>query len=179
MRERSTAEVADALDEPNVRLIDVRPIDAYNGWRLRGEARGGHIRGAKAMPRKWARYIDWPDIVRAKGLARTDSLILYGYSEEDAGEVARHFARAGYEDVAVYNGFIDEWAADPDRPMDRLARYRQLVPASWLQTLLTRGTAPEYDNDRYVLCHAHYQNRGAYEEGHIPGAIEIDTNELE
>lgn len=26
---------------------------AYNGWRLQGEARGGHIPGAVAFPREW------------------------------------------------------------------------------------------------------------------------------
>jgi thiosulfate/3-mercaptopyruvate sulfurtransferase len=30
-----------------------------------------------------------------------------------------------------------------------------------------------------VLCHAHYQNPADYEAGHIPGAVALDTNELE
>ena len=34
------------LDDPGLTVIDVRPIAAYNGWRLGGETRGGHIPGA-------------------------------------------------------------------------------------------------------------------------------------
>jgi thiosulfate/3-mercaptopyruvate sulfurtransferase len=53
------------------------------------------------------------------------------------------------------------------------------VPARWVQSLILRGSAAEYDNDRFVICHAHYQNPADYDEGHIPGAISLDTNSLE
>jgi thiosulfate/3-mercaptopyruvate sulfurtransferase len=63
--------------------------------------------------------------------------------------------------------------------MENLPRCRNLVSANWLKQLMETGTAPEYDNDRFVICHAHYRNIGAYNEGHIPGAIALDTNCLE
>jgi thiosulfate/3-mercaptopyruvate sulfurtransferase len=34
-------------------------------------------------------------------------------------------------------------------------------------------------NERHVICHAHYRNRGDYERGHIPTAVELNTNLLE
>jgi thiosulfate/3-mercaptopyruvate sulfurtransferase len=154
-------------------------VDAYNGWKLRGEPRGGHIPGARSLPAKWSAYIDWLDIVQAKGIAPDDRLILYGYDREETERVARQFNRAGYGHVSVYHNVHDEWSPDPERPLERLARYRQLVPAAWLKELLDNGTAAEYDNDRFIVCHAHYRNRAAYEEGHIPGAVDLDTNTLE
>jgi 3-mercaptopyruvate sulfurtransferase SseA len=175
----STRELHGLLDDPGLQLVDVRPIDAYNGWRLRGEARGGHITGARTVPAKWADYVDWIEIVRAKGFQPGRPLVVYGYDAEDTGKVADLFARAGYGDVRRYPDLVSGWCADPTLPMTRLPRYTQLVSPWWLKELLTQGTAPEYSGERYVLCHAHYRNRGDYEKGHIPGAVDVDTNFLE
>jgi thiosulfate/3-mercaptopyruvate sulfurtransferase len=63
--------------------------------------------------------------------------------------------------------------------MEKLDRYKHLVSADWLKELISKGKAPEFDNEKFIICHAHYQNRKAYEEGHIPEAIDLDTNILE
>jgi 3-mercaptopyruvate sulfurtransferase SseA len=178
-RSLSTSQLVDALRHPDVRLIDVRPVEAYNGWRMRNEARGGHIAGARSLPHKWIRYLDWPDIVQAKGLSPAHRLVVYGYDQAEADEVARHFAGVGYRNVAVYDEFLTTWSPDSSLPLDRLPRYRRLVSAQWLDGLLRTGTAPEYDNRNCVLCHTYYRNRAAYDQGHIPGAVPIDTNTLE
>jgi molybdopterin synthase sulfurtransferase len=175
----ATADLLGILEERTAQLVDVRPIDAYNGWRLGGEARGGHITGARALPFKWAAYIDWIDTVRAKGLRPDEPVVLYGYEEEQTAEVARLFRAAGYGDVRTYHAFLDEWCTDPALPMNRLARYRHLVPAGWVNQVITTGDAPEHDGGPVVICHAHYRNPGDYDEGHIPGALSLDTNTLE
>ncbi len=177
--EVTTAEIADLGSAARVRLVDVRPVDAYNGWRLHDEPRGGHIPGAKSLPSKWTGYIDWLDAVRTKGIDPAHQVVVYGYGRDDSERVAQHFKRAGYEDVRKYDRFVAEWCGDPQRPLAQLPRYRHLVPATWLEQLLRTGAAPEYENDRFVLCHAHYRNPAAYDEGHIPGAVAIDTNSLE
>ena len=64
-------------------------------------------------------------------------------------------------------------------PMEMMERYTQLVSPKWLIELITKGSAPEYQNNKYLICHAHYRNREDYEKGHIPGAIDIDTLLLE
>jgi thiosulfate/3-mercaptopyruvate sulfurtransferase len=175
----STEELYEQSGNSGNQLIDVRSVDAYNGWRLQNEARGGHIEGAKSLPFKWTNYIDWIEIVRAKNILPEESLILYGYDNIETTKVAHLFIRAGYEDVKIYPSFVDEWAANERYPMQKLANYSQLVSAEWLNELILTGKAPEYDNDNYVLCHAYYHDRLAYEEGHIPGAVELDTNLLE
>ncbi len=175
----STRELRDRMENPRVQLVDVRPIDAYNGWRLRGEERGGHIEGARTLSFKWTDYLDWIEIVRGKKIRPEHSLVVYGYDRAETDEVASRFGRAGYERVRPYHHFVDEWCADDALPMDHLPRYTQLVSPWWLKELVSEGAAPEYRGDRYVVCHAHYRNRGDYEEGHIPGAVELDTNLLE
>jgi thiosulfate/3-mercaptopyruvate sulfurtransferase len=119
------------------------------------------------------------DIVRSKDISPDHSLILYGYESEEAEKVAQCFIKAQYTDVSVYSDFTNEWCADRELPMSRMSRYRQLVSAQWLNDLIVNNNAPEYENNKYVICHAHYRNIGAYNEGHIPGAIELDTNSLE
>lgn len=173
----SARELHDRLAAPHLQLVDVRPIDAYNGWCLGGEPRGGHLPGARALPARWLAYIDWIEIVRAKGIRPERPVVLYGYQAEDAEAVARGFRRAGYADVAVYDGFAREWSADL-RPLEHLPRYRQLVPAGWLREALAGGSGPE-GGGRVVLCHCHYRRTGDYERGHIPGALDLDTNRLE
>lgn len=175
----STEDVLHGLSDPDPQIIDVRPIDAYNGWRLRQQRRGGHIRGARTLPAKWAAYLDWIEIVRSKGLRPDAPVIVYGYEDEKTERVAGLLGRAGYDHVRCYGDFVDGWCADDELAMDRLARYRHLVSPAWLEGLMAEGTAPEHSGGRPVLCHAHYRNRADYEEGHIPGAVSLDTLALE
>ncbi|MFP4681919.1 MAG: rhodanese-like domain-containing protein [Chitinispirillaceae bacterium] len=179
LKNPSTSELHEQLKNPSLKFLDLRPVDAFNGWRMGGETRGGHILGAKSLPAKWTRYIDWPDIVKAKHITPSDDVILYGYNPEETERIAGRFLKAGYESVGVYHDFVSQWSARSELPMSRLARYRNLVPARWLQSLIVNGDAPEYENGDFLVCHAHYRNRDVYEQGHIPGAVDIDTNSLE
>lgn len=175
----STSELLKLLHNPQISIIDSRPVEAYNGWRLLGEERGGHISGARSLPFKWASYIDWIEIVRSKGILPDQDLIIYSYERSESEKLAERFFKSGYKKIRIYEGFVEEWCVDDKLPMDRLERYNMLVYPQWLKTLLDGGTPPEYEGGDFVLCHGHYRNRGAYEEGHIPGAVDVDTNTLE
>lgn len=175
----TTPDLRKRNDDPNVKLIDVRPVEAYNGWALMHESRGGHIPGAKSLPAKWLKYIDWIEMVRHKGILPDNELIIYGYKADEAEAVARHFQQSGYDKVLVYNDFISEWVVNPNLPMQSMARYDKLVSPQWLKILMDGGSPQHYRNHKYVLVHCHYRNRDAYLSGHIPGAIDLDTNDLE
>ncbi len=175
----ATAELWTFLKDPQSNLIDARPVEAYNGWKLKGERRKGHIRGARSLPLKWTSYIDWIEIVRSKGILPEQPVVVYSYDTEESRKVAQRFLDSGYANVKIYEHFLNEWNPDSSLPMDHLERYNRLVYPDWLLTLLDGGSPPEYEGKSFVLCHGHYRNRGAYEEGHIPGAIEVDTNTLE
>lgn len=175
----STEELHQLLGDPNTSIIDVRPVEAYNGWKLRNEERSGHIQGARSLPLKWTGYMDWIEIVRSKGILPAHRVVIYGYEPEEARLVAERFSRAGYDRIRIYAEFLSEWNRDASLPMSHLQRYMHLVYPEWLKILLDGGTPPEFQGGDVVLCHGHYQNRGAYEEGHIPGAVEVDTNTLE
>ncbi len=179
MKKISTNELLILINDATSKIIDIRPVDAYNGWQLNGELRGGHIKSAKSLPLKWTNYMDWIEIVRKKGILPDDSLILYGYKPEENHKVANFFQKAGYQNLSAYNQFVDEWAANENLPMERLKNYRNLVSASWVNRLIKEQKPVEYENDKFVIVHSHYRNRDAYLSGHIPGAIDMDTLALE
>ncbi|MBW6490818.1 MAG: hypothetical protein K0B15_06430 [Lentimicrobium sp.] len=177
--EKTTKEIKGLLTNKNVKIVDVRPVEAYNGWKLKNEMRGGHIAGAKSLPAKWLNYIDWIEIVRNKNILPESKIIVYGYSPDVTLRAAERFIKSGYKKVSVYNGFVDNWSANPELPMQKLGRYKNLVSAAWVNELISGGKPAEYENDKFVLVHSHYRNREAYLSGHIPGAIDMDTLALE
>jgi len=172
----TTRELSGKINQPGIHIIDTRSADAYNGWTFQGDKRGGHVKGARSLPAKWLGYLDWIEMVRHKGIDPANEVIVYG---DDAERVAQRFMDSGYAQVGVYNGFYAEWVPDNDLPMEHLERFRHLVPAEWLYRLISGEEVPEYDNDTFVVVHAHYRNRDAYLGGHIPGAVDMDTLALE
>lgn len=179
INEIATKELSEKLGNPNVQIIDVRLVDAYNGWTLKDESRNGHIKGARSLPWKWIKYVDWIEMVRHKNILPEQEIILYGYDENEVVEVATRFAKLGYLKVSLYHHFLDEWITNSSLPMEHLERFQQLVSAEWVKKLISGGKPEHYNNDKYVIVHAHYRNRDAYLSGHIPGAIDMDTLALE
>jgi len=179
MNEISGIELLGMIEKPEVRITDVRPVDAYNGWKLQNESRGGHIKGAKSLPAKWANYIDWIEVVRSKDILPEHEIVLYGYSKKETEKVALLFSQANYPHIKIYNHFVDEWSTNDKLPMDCLPKFRNLVPASWVNEIISGNIPPEIKGRKVVICHSHYRNREAYLSGHIPGAIDMDTLALE
>ncbi len=180
LTEISTTELLAAIENNSCQIIDTRPTEAYNGWQLMGEARPGHIKGARTLPAKWAQYIDWIEIVRHKEILPHQKIILYGNTQEDINLVAGRFLDAGYNKLYLYPDFANQWAASPNLPMEFMERYQHLVYPSWVNSLINGHKPPLYNKGQnYVICHAHYRNYNDYLKGHIPGAIALDTLELE
>jgi len=179
-KELTSIELLQVLNDKTVRIIDIRPVEAYNGWQLNQERRGGHIKNAKSLPFKWSKYIDWIEVVRHKEILPEHKIVIYGYEKEEIDLVAIRFLKSVYTDVNVYYNFVEEWTLNPgEMPMEKMERYTQLVSADWVNKL-NRGERPDhYNNDRFKIVHTHYRNRDAYLSGHIPGAIDMDTLALE
>jgi len=175
----STFQMQRIVKDKTAKILDVRSIDAYNGWKLKGEQRGGHIPGATSLDVKWTNYIDWIEIVSAKNLKEYDNLVLYGYTTDECMRVASCLKKYGYKRVSIYSGFIDEWVTDSQLPLESLPRYRNLVPPQWVRAVIEGEETDEAPGGKTVIVHCHYRNRIAYLSGHIPGAIDMDTLALE
>ena len=178
----STDELRDRLGDPDLTIVDLRPTAAFNGWRLRGEARGGHIPGAVAFPSAWLASEDDAEIDRqlaARGVVAERSIVLYAYNATDVADLASRLAAQGFGDVRVFEDGWTAWAADPELPIERLPNYDKLVHTEWLRELLDGGQPEAFDGGRFLLFHVNFGVPEEYEENHLPGALYLDTNWLE
>src|SRR5438309_12091764 len=78
----STDELRARLGDDSVAIVDVRPVAAYNGWRLRGEARGGHVPSAVSFPAAWLESVEAAEVHKllgAKGVLGRGTIVVYGY----------------------------------------------------------------------------------------------------
>jgi molybdopterin synthase sulfurtransferase len=178
----TTTELRDRLDDTTLAIVDVRPLAAFNGWSLRGEARGGHVPGARAFPSAWLRSVDAPEVARIleeKGLVPGREVALVGYSASDVAAVEDRLRELGIEDVRALEGGAQAWAADASLPLERLPNYDRLVTIDWLKEVLA-GRKPEAaPTGRFLLFHVNFGVPEEYAEGHIAGAAYLDTNWLE
>src|SRR5690606_13056669 len=86
-------------------FIDVRSPDAYNGWLLNGEKRNGHLPGAKNLPAKWLKYIDWIEIVYRKNIHPDHNIVIYGSNSEELRKVAARFEKSDFKNIFIYEDF--------------------------------------------------------------------------
>ncbi len=181
-RSIDTAELRDRLDDPSLTIVDVRPLAAYNGWRLGSENRGGHIPGAVAFPVAWLDTVDEPEIARlfaGKGITADRAIVVYGDGAADASRLAERLVGFGVEGARVYEPGFAAWAADPALPVERLPKYEKLVHIDWLKALLAGETPEAAPTGDFRLFHVNFGVPEEYAEAHIPNALYLDTNSLE
>lgn len=179
IKQISTSKLLEFIKTKQGIIFDLRPVDAFNGWRMENEHRGGHIKTAKSLPFKWTNYMDWIEVVHSKKVMVDDEIVLYGYSKGELEKTALMFEKAGFKKPRIYTNFKNEWSANHDLPMENLKRFEHLVYADWVNQILKGESPPKFKNKNVVICHAHYRNRDAYLSGHIPDAIDLDTLALE
>jgi thiosulfate/3-mercaptopyruvate sulfurtransferase len=170
------------LGEPGLTIVDVRETAAYNGWKLEGEARGGHIYGAVDFPLSWTEHVadtDFRALLKAKGITPDKAIVVYGAQGDKSAVMAQLLRELGYERVLTYDTGLAAWAADETLPMTHLANYERLVHPKWVYELI-RGQHPAiYPGRGSVLFEVGSGEPEAYDRGHIPGAVYLDTNTLE
>jgi thiosulfate/3-mercaptopyruvate sulfurtransferase len=182
MRQKvNMVELSGKLGEPDTVVIDVRPTAAYNGWPLRGERRGGHLPGAKALVETWLPALDQRgllSLLASKGIMPDKLVIIYGYQGQ-GGELAGRLADLGFDDLLIDAAGLEVWAADERLPLEQLPHYQKLVHPAWLQTRRERALSKEQATADFALFHVSYNGAEEYAAGHIPGAFYLDTKVLE
>ena len=115
-------EVRAAVDDDAVHLIDSMPAPHYRGeWAM--YARPGHISGASNVPvtslvDESGKFLSHDELDALFGGDRSTRTITYCGGGIAASADAFVMIRLGFTDVAVYGASLQEWAADPDNPMD-------------------------------------------------------------
>ena len=104
-RNISTEELLAQLDNPEFILVDIRPSAAYNGWKLKDETRGGHIRGAVSFPIRWIKKLssqELESLIASKGITSKDTTVLYGYKGDNYSTMASLLMDLGIREVFIY-----------------------------------------------------------------------------
>jgi len=115
-------EVFAAIGDDSVNLIDVMPEPHYRG-EMTMYARPGHIPSAKnvsvmALLDETGRYRSDDELAALFDGDRDTRVITYCGGGIAASSTALVMTRLGFTDVAVYAASLQEWAADPDNPME-------------------------------------------------------------
>jgi thiosulfate/3-mercaptopyruvate sulfurtransferase len=118
-------EIVRRLEDPGLRLVDVRGPAEFTGEQLRA-ARGGHIPGAVLWP--WEESLrpdgtmrDPADIraaAEAAGLTPAEELVTYCQGGVRAAHAALALRIAGYPHIRIYDGSWAEWGNDPALPIE-------------------------------------------------------------
>lgn len=114
-------EVADAIDDPAVQLLDTLPAEHFRG-EFSMYDRPGHIPGASNVSAldlldESGRFLSSDRLAELHGDDPSSRTITYCGGGIAASSNAFVMTRLGYEDVAVYAASLQEWAADPANPM--------------------------------------------------------------
>ena len=121
----SAGEIVERLDDPGIRLVDVRGPAEFSGEQRRA-TRGGHIPGAVLWP--WEENVqedgtlrDPAEIrarARAAGLLPEQELVIYCQGGVRAAHAALALRTAGYPRVRIYDGSWAEWGNDSALPVE-------------------------------------------------------------
>lgn len=180
MKTISTDDLKSKTDEESWVIVDTRSNDAYNGWPLDGVERGGHIKGAVDFSADWLNVEqDQLDkkllqILSNKGISKEKNVVLYDSNGKDSKKVASYLAENGYKNIYQYD--VNEWAENSELPMESYPNYKMLVPVSWVDDILKKDN----DGKPYKIFEASWGDEAKdYKSGHIPGAVHINTDEVE
>ncbi len=116
------AEVLAALGAPAVVVVNALSAEQHAGTGGLPYHRAGRIAGSRNLPAPLlADATLAPEAVaalaEAAGIAREGRVIAYCGGGIAASNLAFNLLRAGWTDLAVYDGSLDEWGRDPALPM--------------------------------------------------------------
>ena len=181
----SVSDVSKVVNDEDWILVDTRATDAYNGWKLEGVKRGGHLPGAVDFPASWldSDHEDKAKILstalRAKGIEPHRHILLYGTNKRDRDRVAAYLRKAGYRHL--YDFDLNAWANDETKPLVRYKNFHLLVPASIVKLLLD-GQLPEtFERAKRVkFVEVSWGGEDAsYSKGHVPRSFHVNTDHFE
>ncbi len=202
-RKATKDKIKKMLGKKNFTIIDSRTDEEFIGWQLYGEARGGHIPGAVQIPYEWffnsdktvLNYNSLKNMFESRGITKKKEVTAYCTAGIRSGFVYFLLRLMGYSKVSNYDASIFEWAADSSLPMEKAARFSEIVYPAWVKQLIeyhktgsTSTAPPEYPYDRdhkYLIFETQW---GSFEDmekgwadnsyllGHIPGAIHSNSD---
>lgn len=181
----STEDLKKKLNDDSWVIVDTRINDAYNGWKLEGVKRGGHIKGAVDFSAKWLDVeVDnkeniLSEAIDVKGIAPAKNIVLYDANGKDALKVAEYLKGKGYKNLYIYD--VKEWAEDENLPMEFYENYELIVPASIVKDIIDGKTPETFEDATQIkIVEASWgEEDTSYANGHVPTSFHINTDWIE
>ncbi len=177
--------LADRLDDPHVRIVDVRDAWEFDGI--------GHVPGAVNLP--FDRYRDetaadpgtlpgadaFADLLSAAGIDRDDTIVVY---DDTHGVFAARFVVTaivyGHPDVRLLDGDFSAW----NRAYETTSESPTIEPTDYAATPFSFEESPLIDRagveqalERDALL-VDTREPDEFAEGHLPGAVRFDWREV-
>jgi len=122
----TSQEVLRGIGDPETCLVDALTPDHYAG-QISFYTRPGHIKSAVNVP--FVSVVDPEtqaylpaDVLRSQlasvGATAAPRVVTYCGSGIAASSIAFALALVGHDDIAIYDGSLSEWTADPSMPME-------------------------------------------------------------
>lgn len=181
----TTSDVVRAIEDESWILVDTRPGDAYNGWKLDGIQRGGHLPGAVDFPATWldSDRDDKGEVLsaalRAKGIEPQRHVVLYGTDRNDLERVATYLRNLEFRQLYYFD--LNAWADDESKPLERYENFHLLVPPKIVKRLLA-GERPETFELAKQITFAEVSwgdETVSYSQGHLPRSFHVNTDHFE
>ena len=181
----STKDLEAKLEDDSWVIVDTRINDAYNGWKLDGVSRGGHIAGAVDFSSNWLSVDNknkeeiLDEALKTKGIDKDKNIVLYDSNEEDAKVVGNYLSQKGYTNVYTYN--VKEWAKEESLSMESYENYDRLVPADIVKEVIDGKTPETFEGSKNIkIVEASWgEESEAYSKGHVPTSVHINTDTVE
>ena len=192
--------------DANTVLVDARLADVYQGWALEGAQRGGHLKNSVNISAQWIDCSWWSnkkenktrdEVIQqeldANAMTVGKQYIIYDTNGQDAVKVAEYLNEKGYKNLSVYNAanMINSGSAE----LVSYKNYDLYVPAEIVKNIsdhVVNGTALVSQAEAVVkgapvtLLDVSWgdetndpNNGSGYVDGHIPGAVHVNTDEYE
>ncbi|WP_415837449.1 rhodanese-like domain-containing protein [Parendozoicomonas haliclonae] len=185
MKTLDLSRVENLINAPDWVLVDARLSDAFNGWKLDGIARGGHLPGAVDFPANWltvddeAREQKLRAVLAGKGISTDKSVLLYDVNGKDARKVAEFLQTQGFHNLHYFN--LKPWIDNPSLALVKWPGYQRVVPAEAVKAVLDGKQPESFENAGKVkILEASWGDEDeSYSKGHIPTAVHVNTDLIE
>ncbi|MCT4593820.1 MAG: rhodanese-like domain-containing protein [Anaeromicrobium sp.] len=176
-----TSALTEKLQSENTVLVDTRSDEAFNGFKESENVRGGHIPGAIQFPATWLDKVkddsELNNLLSEKGITKDKDIVVYSDHGKVSENLYNKLTSLGYDKVSNYK-FLD-WSKDESNEVIQYENYQVLVSPRWVKDLIDGKNPETYPGKGYALLESNYNGMDIYKEGHIPTALQFDTNEIE
>lgn len=159
-------EVEQALSDEKSVVVDIRNNDCYAGWTIEKMGRGGHIPGALDC--------------HALRDGSFDKIILYGMEEGKLLRKREELLSRGCEHVRLFN--LEKWFESPNMEWETYPHYEYYVPAEIVHQIVEGKYPAEIPTKKKLrIIYVGWGNKEetGYMDGHVPGAVYMNSDEFE